>query len=179
MRREVHPVLALDLATRTGWAIRDRDGTFRSGVESFKVKGGESPGMRFLRARAWVADKLEELAPTLKRHKAPVVAWERPHHRGRAATEVLLGLQAVVQEEVARFPGAIGCHVETGTVKKHATGNGRASKSEMVAAAGPYSLLVGHVVEAEDEADALHVLFWALDEIGEGMDSVPPFGGAK
>lgn len=42
-------ILALDMATKTGWAT---NAGRTSGVQTFDVKRGESPGMRFLRCRA-------------------------------------------------------------------------------------------------------------------------------
>ena len=47
-------ILALDLATLTGWASSVGR---TSGVQVFDVRRGESPGMRFLRCRAWLRDK--------------------------------------------------------------------------------------------------------------------------
>ena len=45
-------IVGLDIATKTGWAS-NADGC-RSGVVEFALKRGESPGMRFLRCRAWL-----------------------------------------------------------------------------------------------------------------------------
>ena len=59
-------ILALDLATRTGWAWGNvyKDGPFtpHSGVEDFSVRRGESPGMRFLRFDAWLSETMDLLA---------------------------------------------------------------------------------------------------------------------
>ena len=45
-----------------------------------------------------------------------------------------------------------------GTIKKHATGKGNASKDEMVAA----MRLLGHEPADDNEADALALLYFAL-----------------
>ena len=45
-------ILSLDLATAAGWASKILGR--RSGVIEFQLKRGESPGMRFLRCRAWL-----------------------------------------------------------------------------------------------------------------------------
>ena len=42
-------ILALDLGTTTGWALRDSDGSITSGAESFRPQRFEGGGMRFLR----------------------------------------------------------------------------------------------------------------------------------
>jgi hypothetical protein len=48
-------ILALDLATVTGWALQEGL-RYESGYESFGVKRGESPGMRFVKFRRWLQD---------------------------------------------------------------------------------------------------------------------------
>ena len=49
--------------------------------------------------------------------------------------------------------------VPVGTIKKHATGKGNASKGEMIAAARE----IGLNPETDDEADALALLHYAID----------------
>ena len=56
MVKSVVNILALDLATKTGWASKHNN-YFCSGVQDFSLQRGESPGMKFLRFRRW----LEEL----------------------------------------------------------------------------------------------------------------------
>ena len=46
-----------------------------------------------------------------------------------------------------------------GTIKKHATGKGNASKTEVIDA----MRALGHPVTDDNEADALALLHWALD----------------
>ena len=46
-----------------------------------------------------------------------------------------------------------------GTIKKHATGKGNASKEEVMKAMRE----LGHPVTDDNEADALALLHWALD----------------
>jgi len=81
-------ILSLDLATKTGWAsnIHGR----RSGVIDFALKRGESPGMRFLRCRAWLNEMLKLLG------KIDIIVYEQAHHRGGAATAVCVGLITAV-----------------------------------------------------------------------------------
>ena len=47
-----------------------------------------------------------------------------------------------------------------GTIKKHATGKGNAGKGDMIAAA----ILRGHDPEDDNEADALALLDWAIQQ---------------
>lgn len=152
------PVLALDLSLTTGWALWDSFGRVTSGVQSFETKRGESAGMRFLRARRWLREVL-----SLAGGKG-VIAYEQAHHRGGHATAVGVGLVTVVLEEAAD-QGWETTNVHTSALKKHATGKGNAKKPDMVAAAR--ARWEREDVTDDNEADALLVLAWALDEIGE------------
>ena len=70
-------ILSLDMATTTGWAsnIHGR----RSGVIEFALKRGESPGMRFLRCRAWLNVMLQLLGGQMhtNRHTIEAVRLQR------------------------------------------------------------------------------------------------------
>lgn len=116
-------LLALDLATRTGWA----HSSGASGVQDFSPRRGDSPGMRWLEFKAWLCRILDS-AP------ADVIAYEQAHHRGGAATHVAHSLISCV-EQVAAERGIQLTNRHTATIKKHALGTGRGDKSEMVEAA--------------------------------------------
>lgn len=85
-------VLALDTATKTGWA--HTNGT--SGVQDFTPRRGDSPGMRYIEFRAWL-HRILDLAP------ADLIVYEQPGGmRSRAATHVcesLIGQAEVVAAE--------------------------------------------------------------------------------
>ena len=51
-------IVALDLGTTTGWALRAPDGLITSGTVSFRPSRYDGGGMRYVRFRAW----LERLA---------------------------------------------------------------------------------------------------------------------
>lgn len=162
-------ILALDIATRTGWALLDQHGVLSSGIEDFTPARGESHGSRFLRFRRWLRSVAQFGAPdpTLQPRgplaRVGVLAYERAHHRGGAATQLLVGFQAVVLEE-AELWSAETLAVPTGTLKKFATGSGSAGKDAMVKAAR--DRWPEQNVEGDDQADALFVLAWARKEIG-------------
>lgn len=144
-------ILALDLATKTGWA--HSNGT--SGVQDFKPRRGDSPGMRWLEFGAWL-DRLYDLAPF------EVLAHEQPHYRGGKATEVLAGYVAKCQEWCADHDVEITSR-HTSEIKRFATGKGNASKEEMIEAAS----LVGDVID-DNHADALWLLALIEKELGNG-----------
>ena len=49
-------ILALDLGTTTGWAIRGFDGLITSGTVSFKPSRYDGGGMRYLRFTNWLTE---------------------------------------------------------------------------------------------------------------------------
>ena len=144
-------VLALDLGTHTGWALRGRDGAITSGTAHFAPHRFEGGGMRYLRFKRWLGE-----------------------------VEAAAGLDAVFFEEVRRHAGVDAAHayggflahltawcehhgipyqgVPVGTIKKHATGRGNADKAAMLAA----MRAKGYPVTDDNEADALALLHWAL-----------------
>lgn len=146
-------ILALDCATKTGWALFT-DGCTRTGVQVFDLKRGESPGMRFLRFRAWL-NEIKSLSG-----KVDVVAYEAAHHRGGAATQLCVGMVTDVLAWAADI-GAETMPVHTGTLKKFATGRGNAGKPEMVQAAKD----LGYDPEDDNEADACLLLEYVLDDL--------------
>ena len=152
-------ILAIDPGTHSGWATWD-GAHVESGVQVFDLKRGDSPGMRFLRFRRWLHDIGRNLYiySSIPLHKALLV-YEQAHHRGGAATEVLVGMTTRVQEFAAEI-GAEHEAVHTATLKKWATGNGRASKEQMIAAACER---YGVAVRDDNEADALLLLAWARE----------------
>lgn len=151
------PILALDLAVATGWALRDEQGRLTSGVQSFPLRRGESPGMRFLRFRKWYREMLELGTPL-------VVAFEAPLAGGRGfAMGVARELVAFVLEGAAEY-GIETTSIYPSTLKKHATGKGNSKKAAMIVAA---RARWGVDVTDDNEADALLVLAWAIEELGE------------
>lgn len=151
-------VVGLDPGTKTGWAIC-RDGKIiESGVQAFDLGRGESPGMRFLRFRRW----LRELCPP--HFGQAVLAFERAHHRGGPATEIGVGLCTRIQE----FAAEQACEalpVHTATLKKWATGNGRADKPAMIDRA--MTLAQDQQCASDDQADAILVALWAWQQVGK------------
>ncbi len=49
-------VLALDLGTHTGWALRAGDTLITSGTEHFRSQRFEGGGMRYLRFKRWLTE---------------------------------------------------------------------------------------------------------------------------
>ena len=153
-----HPVggtsiLALDLGTQTGWALLGRDGAITSGSELFKPQRFEGGGMRYLRFKRWITE-VKQSADGLN----AVFFEEVRRHAGVDAAHAYGGfmahLTAWCEHHLIPYQG-----VPVGTIKKHATGKGNASKDDMVAAARR----LGHAPADDNEADALAILHWAIE----------------
>lgn len=148
-------VLGLDTATKTGWAIFDSASgrIIESGVQDFAKRRGESNGLMFLRFRKWLSQIIDTARPDL-------IAYERAHHRGGAATEIGVNLTGRVQEAAA-INGIEYASVQANSLKLWATGKGNAGKPEMIAAARK---LIGRAPIDDNEADAVMIAAWAACE---------------
>ncbi len=142
-------ILALDMGTKTGWAC---DGM--SGVHTFDVKRGESPGMRFLRFRAWLREMVNDLVVP------EVIVYEQPHHRGGAATEVAYGFLTEVKTSAATNSIEL-MPVHSSTLKKWATGTGAAKKAQMIYEARRR----GYDPKDDNHADACLLYEYAIEEL--------------
>ena len=138
-----HPrcILALDLGTTTGWALRSHEGLITSGTASFRPGRYVGGGMRYLRFTNWLT--------------------ELGRHAGTDAAHVYGGLMASLTSwgELRGIPYE---GVPVGTIKRHATGKGNAPKQAMIDAARAK----GFSPEDDNEADAIAILLWALDARG-------------
>ena len=150
-------LLSLDLGTRTGWALHQPDGLITSGTECFKPQRFEGGGMRYLRFKRW----LTELKQTTDGLDA-VYFEEVRRHAGVDAAHAYGGfmahLTAWCEHHQIPYQG-----VPVGTIKKHATGKGNAGKADMISA----MQAKGFQPTDDNEADALALLGWALNQHGE------------
>lgn len=150
---DVSTILTLDLGTKTGWSIRTAAGQIVSGVSDFKPRRFEGGGMRYLRFTDWLRE-IESLS-------GPISAiWleEVRRHAGTDAAHVYGGLMATLTAW-AEMRGIPYQGVPVGTIKKHATGKGNASKEAMIAAMRER----GHDPVDDNEADALAIMHYVLD----------------
>ena len=84
-------LLALDLGTTTGWALRAPDGLITSGTVSFRPSRYDGGGMRYLRFTNWLTE--------LDRLSGPIAAiWyeEVRRHAGTDASHIYGGLMATL-----------------------------------------------------------------------------------
>lgn len=143
-------ILALDLGTTTGCAHVGEAGVISNW--SWNLRGGrfEGGGMRYVRFEQHLAETARCAQDALQ----AIFFEEVRRHSGTDAAHVYGGLLAVLTAfaEKNHIP-YIG--VPVGTIKRHATGKGNASKDDMMIAAVDR----GWDPADDNEADAL----WLLD----------------
>ena len=149
-------ILALDLGTSTGWALRTGDGLITSSTVSFRPGRFDGGGMRYLRFRAWLERLADDAGPIAAIHFEEV-----RHHTGTDAAHVFGGLLATLTAwaELRSIPYS---GVPVATIKRHATGKGNANKEAMIAAARAR----GFSPADDNEADAIAILLWAIQTEG-------------
>jgi crossover junction endodeoxyribonuclease RuvC len=147
-------ILALDLGTHTGWALLTA-GRILSGRENFGTSRFSGGGMKFLRFRHF----LEALKQ--KVDIQAVYFEEVRRHLGVDAAHAYGGflahLTAWCEDQQIPYQG-----VSVGTIKRHATGKGNASKEEVIAA----MKAKGFNPADDNEADSLALLLWAQETMG-------------
>ena len=149
-------LLTIDLGTTTGWALKSQSGLITSGTVSFRPGRYDGGGMRYLRFQNWLTE-LDQLAGPI----ATIWFEEVRRHAGTDAAHVYGGLMATLTAW-AEMRGVPYQGVPVGTIKKHATGKGNASKAMMIKAAQ----VRGYRPADDNEADAIAILHWALETKG-------------
>ena len=149
-------ILALDLGTATGWAIRGIDGTVTSGTASFRPGRFDGGGIRYLRFTNWITE--------IDRLSGPIAGiWfeEVRRHLGTDAAHVYGGLMATLTSW-AELRGVPYQGVPIGTIKRYATGKGNADKASVIDAVRAR----GFAPADDNEADAVALLLWAIETKG-------------
>ena len=149
-------LLALDLGTTTGWALKSPDGLITSGTVSFRPSRYDGGGMRYLRFQNWLGEMDHLVGPI-----ATIFYEEVRRHAGTDAAHVFGGLMATLTSW-AEMRGVPYQGVPVGTIKKFATGKGNANKAAMIEAASTK----GFNPADDNEADAIAILLWAIDTKG-------------
>lgn len=149
-------ILALDLGSTTGWAIRNSRCRILHGTAEFRSSRFEGGGMRYLRFGKWLDQTLDVTGGI-----DAVYFEEIRRHAGTNASHVYGGLLATLtawcEDRGIPYQG-----VPVGTIKRHATGKGNADKQAMIAAAKSR----GFEPADDNEADAIAILLWAIETAG-------------
>lgn len=152
-------ILALDLATKTGWAFWD--GTrIESGMQDFTKQRGESNGMLFVKFNRWLGEfSRTGNRPELIVYEQTFAAFGKGG--GGFMTEISIGLITRVQEFCV-VHGIDHSALHNATLKKWATGAGNAKKEAMKLEA---SRRAGRTISDDNEADAYLLALWAKEKL--------------
>lgn len=157
MQKEKIVVLALDLGTKTGWALYSND-KILSSVEDFSLKTSEKnkQGKRF--------EKFEEFVNLMhKTHNINYVFFEKvmQHHKSRAAAAIYSGFWAILinycEKNNIAYEG-----VPVGTIKLFIAGKGNASKEDVINSVRNKGFTD---IKDDNEADALALLLYAIGSV--------------
>lgn len=148
-RKTADGLLALDIATKTGFCCATASGTW-----DFTPKRDESKGMRLIRFKA----KLREICET-EQIKMIIVERVSGFHKNAiiVASELHGVMKLFCEENEIEYKA-----YSSSEIKKFATNNGNAGKEKMIEAA-----FTRYGVRAEDdnEADALHIYHLAIEDL--------------
>jgi crossover junction endodeoxyribonuclease RuvC len=146
-------LLSLDLGTTTGWALA-KDKEIRSGTMCFKPNHFDSGDCKFTRFKRWLVN--------LKASYGDIdqIVYEAVRrHNGTIAGQTYGGFMATLQtfgdDHHIPYEG-----VPVATIKKFTTGDGRASKLDMINAMERK----GYRPKDDNEADALALLYWRMGQ---------------
>ena len=143
-------VLALDIATKTGWKTKTS-----SGVWDLKPNRGESEGMRVVRFKSKVKELV--LLEDIK-----LISYERPAGLHKSSIMVASEMVGVLKDLCIGMGLDLACY-SASEIKKFATGKGNAKKEAMIAEA----VRLGFNPKDDNEADAIHLYNLTIKDIGQ------------
>lgn len=155
-------ILALDPATKCGWAFAQAGGSVASGTWDLSTRRDESTGMKLLRFES----KLREIAAM----GADLFVFEAARHGAPKMQGALLH-QAKLQAVIERLGEELGIDYRgysPSEIKKFATGRGNASKPDVRSAVAER---YGCNTTDDNESDAVALLYLARSEYGKAKES--------
>lgn len=158
----IRPILGVDPSTHLGWAIVDRAGYYCSGTIHV---GKDAHKYRIRRFE----DIAVQLVATVQEYEPVFAVVEGYVHTGRFVNAGQYELGALVRR--ALMGGGIPvCEASPTSVKKFATGGGKATKKQML----DYARRMGYEGKDHNQADAI-----ALASMGAVLDGSTnlPMGG--
>lgn len=143
-------ILALDIATKTGWKTETS-----SGIWDFKPNRGESEGMRVVRFKARVREMIGLENITL-------VSYERAAGRHKSSIIVESEMIGVLKDLCIELGVDNACY-SAKEIKMFATGNGNASKDMLFDKA----VELGYHPLDNNESDAIWIYLLTKKDVGE------------
>lgn len=141
-------ILALDIATHTGWKTETS-----SGVWNLKPNRGESEGMRVVRFKSKVREMINLENITL-------VSYERPAGMHKSSIMVASEMVGVLKDLCIEMGVELACY-SASEIKRFATGKGNAKKDAMIDSA----IKLGYFPQDDNEADAIHLYLLTVKDL--------------
>lgn len=155
-------ILAIDLGTKAGWRLRRADGKYAGGSLDFSGSS-KRIGQRYFYFRRFLWRAAKNVEPD----GLEAVIYEKvqfmPNKRGGLmAAQAWAGFEAVLTSWCEHMEIRY-LMVPVGTLKKHFTGNGHATKDDMLHRARA----LGFRPKDDNEADAIALMeFWEAEHEG-------------
>lgn len=160
-KRHDHNLLALDLATTTGWCDAHGSGAWNFTTNIKKPKdppkrlGKQTNGKKLMRFETRISAYIEERKPK-------IIVIEKPfifHSKKRRPNFIAFEMAGIVKL-LCEANGILLFEYHTQHIKQYATGFGQANKEQMVAACKRYNV----TPTDDNEADALHLYHLAISD---------------
>jgi hypothetical protein len=149
-------ILALDLGTTTGWALRTAGGQILSGTPGLPPAASRAAACATCGSPTWLVELA--MSGTASAGSGVRGGQAACRHRRRPCLRRLpRHAHRLGEEHVGAYQG-----VPVGTIKRHVTGRGNADKAAMIAAVRAR----GFKPADDNEADALALLLWAIETAG-------------
>lgn len=152
MEAVLNNYLALDLGTKTGYCIAIESKITKSGTINFRINKDKSLGGKFSRFNTW-------LSAVVDSYNIEKIVYEQVYgHTGVEAAHVYGGflyhMASIAYNKKIELLG-----VGVGTIKKAISGNGHATKQEVISAVRT----LGFNPIDDNEADAIAIMRCFLD----------------
>ncbi len=151
-RSSVSAILALDLGTKAGWALRTSDGHIISGTAEFRHDRWQGGGIKFLKFKRWLTE-LKNCAGGIDAVFFEAVRGHTGVDSSHAYGGWLAILTAWCEHHEIPYEG-----VPVGTIKRFIAGKGNADKAAVIVAVKA----LGFDPQDHNEADAIALLQWAI-----------------
>lgn len=141
-------ILALDIATNTGWCSKTAYGTW-----NLKPNRGESEGMRVVRFKS----KVREM---ISMEQVSLVTYERVAGQHKSSIMVASEMVGVLKDLCIELGVELASY-SAQEIKKFATGKGTANKEKMIEAAKA----LGYSPQDDNAADAIHLYLLTKNDL--------------
>lgn len=152
-------VLALDLATNTGWAEGEIGALPRFGSTRF-APAGSAPAAIFGGAIQWLGTRLQAFRPHVIAYEAPFAPSVMRGHTNANTARILLGLPAVMEGVSYRMGVHNLMEASVGDVRQHFIGTRRLKSAEAKRAVIQRCRDLALDVQDDNQADAVALWFF-------------------